>query len=350
LQDDPMNAEISKPPAPSTDVATPHSACENCGAPLYGKYCYACGQPVHGLVRHFGSVLSDITDSVFNIDERLFRTIGPLYLRPGKLTLDYFEGKRARYVTPFRLVFFLAIIAFFSLQLAFRMAAHDAPVIAINNSGIHAESLQALPKNQDQTFSNDQIRINDKVWWDANKQLVRIDWLPGFANDWLNGLIANARINLHRMNSGNPAETMAEARQMTARMFSVAPTVLFVLLPFFALLLKIFFIFKKRLYMEHLIVAMHSHAFLMLSTLVLVALMLLRHALRTHAAWLAIPVGLAEAAAWIWIFVYLFLMQKRVYRQGWIMTSLKYWCIGWCYSILVLFGLLFAALASLTST
>lgn len=344
-----MQTELAKPPAQTAEAATP-PACENCGAPLYGKYCYACGQPVHGLVRHFGSVLSDITDSVFNIDERLFRTLGPLYLRPGKLTLDYFEGKRARYVTPFRLVFFLAIIAFFSMQLAFRMAAHDAPVIAINNSGVHAESVQSLPKNQDQTFSNDQIRINDKVVWDQNKHLLRVDWLPGFANDWLNQLVANARANLHRMNSGNPAETIAEARAMTARMFSVAPTVLFVLLPFFALLLKVFYIFKKRLYMEHLIVAMHSHAFLMLSTLVLVLLMLLRHWLRAYAAWLAIPVGFAEAAAWIWIFVYLFVMQKRVYRQGWFMTSVKYWCIGWCYLILVTFGLVFAALASLTST
>ncbi|HET7561490.1 MAG TPA: DUF3667 domain-containing protein [Rhodanobacteraceae bacterium] len=345
-----MHTEISKPSTPSVDTATPPAACENCGAPLYGKYCYACGQPVHGLVRHFSSVLADVTDSVFNIDERLFRTIAPLYFRPGKLTLDYFEGKRARYVTPFRLVFFLAIIAFFSLQLSFRMAEHDSPVIALNDSGIHTLSPQALPKDQDQTFSNDQIRIDDKVVWDANKHPLQVDWLPGFANDWLNGLIANARINLHRMNSGTSADKVEAARQMMARMFSVAPTVLFVLLPFFALLLKIFYIFKKRLYMEHLIVAMHSHAFLMLSTLVLVLLMLLRHWLNAYAGWLAIPVNLAEAAAWIWIFVYLFLMQKRVYRQGWIMTTVKYWCVGWCYSILVVFGLIFAALASLTST
>jgi hypothetical protein len=229
-------------------------------------------------------------------------------------------------------------------------AVRDSPVIALNDSGIHTLSPQALPKDQDQTFSNDQIRIDDKVVWDANKHPLQVDWLPGFANDWLNGLIANARINLHRMNSGTSADKVEAARQMMARMFSVAPTVLFVLLPFFALQLKIFYIFKKRLYMEHLIVAMHSHAFLMLSTLVLVLLMLLRHWLNAYAGWLAIPVNLAEAAAWIWIFVYLFLMQKRVYRQGWIMTTVKYWCVGWCYSILVVFGLIFAALASLTST
>ena len=33
------------PPAPSAQ-----GQCANCGAPLYGKYCYACGQPVVGMV------------------------------------------------------------------------------------------------------------------------------------------------------------------------------------------------------------------------------------------------------------------------------------------------------------
>lgn len=314
---------------------------------MYGKFCYACGQPTHGLVRHFSSVVSDIVDSVFNLDERLLKTLAPLYLRPGELTLDYFAGKRARYVTPFRLVFFLAIVAFFALQLGFGMSARPMPVVAINGSGAHSVPLQSLSQPQDDHFSNDAIRLNGKVVWNAHDKLLRVNWLPGFVNGWLNGLIANARVNLHRMNSGNTAETMSEARQMLARMFAVAPTVLFVLLPFFALLLKIFYVFKRRLYMEHLIVAMHSHAFLMLSLLVLVVLSMLRAALQPH-GWLAAPFGLAVAAAWIWVFVYLWLMQKRVYRQGGFMTTVKYACIGGCYSVLVLFGLAFAALAGLT--
>jgi hypothetical protein len=126
--------------------------------------------------------------------------------------------------------------------------------------------------------------------------------------------------------------------------------VLFVLLPLFALMLKVFYIFKRRLYMEHLIVAMHSHAFLMLSMLVLVLIRVSRSMLVPHAGWLGVPFGLLAAAAWVWIFVYLFLMQKRVYRQGWIMTSLKYCCIGFLYTILMGFGFAFAVLMSLTGT
>lgn len=121
---EPNQTDTSRqPPEPAAPAAQHPAACKNCGAPLYGKYCYACGQPTTGLVRHFGSIMSDVADSVFNIDERVFHTIGPLYFRPGKLTLDYFAGKRARYVTPFRLVFFLAVIAFFSIQLTVRGAS-----------------------------------------------------------------------------------------------------------------------------------------------------------------------------------------------------------------------------------
>jgi len=331
--------------------------CENCGAPLYGKYCYACGQPIQGLVRHFGSVMSDIADSVLNVDERLFRTLGPLYLRPGKLTLDYFAGRRARYVTPFRLVFFLAIVAFFAIQLTVRSGFTSMPKEAVRistgSSGPAAstQKLNAVPppvSSDAGAFSQGNISINDKVLWNRDTKPLKMAWLPGVAVDWLNDSIGNAQQQLHAMNEGSFAEKQNARRKFTLGLFSAAPTVLFLLLPLFALLLKIFYIFKKRLYMEHLIVAMHSHAFLMLSMLVLVGIAVLRHTLLPHAAWLKIPLYLITAAAWIWMFVYLWLMQKRVYRQGWFMTNLKYWSLGFCYLIMMGFGWVFAVLLSLT--
>lgn len=348
------------PPASPANALTPSQGnCANCGAPLYGKYCYACGQPTHGLVRHFGSVLADVTDSVFNIDERVFKTLLPLYLRPGKLTLDYFAGKRARYVTPFRLVFFLAIVAFFAVQLTVRAGYTRVEPVSVSltpgKSGTHVSGValgKPAPASSSQpdngTFAHGNIQFNDKVFWNRDTRPLKVGWLPGAANDWLNDLIGNAQQQLHQMNSGSFTERNDAAHKFMLGMFSAAPTVLFVLLPVFALLLKIFYIFKRRLYMEHLIVAMHSHAFLMLSMLVLVALAVLRHLLQPRAGWLAVPFDLLTAAAWIWIFLYLFLMQKRVYRQGWIMTTLKYWWIGFLYTILFGFGFVFAVLISLT--
>ncbi|HET8553829.1 MAG TPA: DUF3667 domain-containing protein [Rhodanobacteraceae bacterium] len=350
--------EPDPPPSPATaqDAPAPNpppaaqAYCANCGAPLYGKYCYACGQPIQGLVRHFSSVLSDVADSLFNIDERLFRTLLPLYFRPGRLTLEYFAGRRARYVTPFRLVFFLAIITFFVLQVTVRSNQPHTESFAITTgNGISVTKKPggkpAAPPPEDGAFDHGNITMNDRVIWNRQTHPLRIDWLPYAANDWLNDLIGHAQANMHALKSGTEAQKKAALQRMVQGMFSAAPTVLFVLLPVFALLLKIFYIFKRRLYMEHLIVAMHSHAFLMLSILVLVILDLLA----AHVAWLGTPTGVLRAAVWIWLFVYLFLMQKRVYRQGWFMTTVKFAIVGVCYSLLLLFAMAAAALIGLAS-
>jgi hypothetical protein len=321
--------------------------CGNCGTPLHGKYCYECGQPIEGLVRHFGSVMGDVMDSVLNIDARIVHTLLPLYFRPAKLTLDYFAGKRARYVTPFRLVFFLAIIAFLAIQLMLRTGATHFVLYQASPSASTSSSTPA--EEHDSHFANGNITFNDKVMWNRETKPWHVGGLPGFANDWLNDSIENARNNLHHLNSGNAVETKTAAQRLTSGLLAVAPQVLFVLLPVFALMLKLFYVFKRRLYMEHLIVAMHSHAFIMLSLLVLVTLDLLSGAVAPHVPLLGSLFDLLRAVAWIWMLVYLLIMQKRVYRQGWFMTTLKYGVIGICYSVLIGIGTAFALLVSLGS-
>lgn len=343
---------MTSPPALPSPVS-PQPACGNCGSPLHGKYCCQCGQPTEGLVRHFGSVMGDVMDSVLNIDARIVHTLLPLYFRPGKLTLDYFAGKRARYVTPFRLVFFLAIIAFLAIQLVLRsgvthMVVYQATVDSSFSVKQETEA-QAAKSSQDTHFADGNIAFNDKVMWNRQTKPLRIATLPEFVDDWLNDSIENARNNLHHLNSGNAVETKATAQHLTGGLLGVAPQVLFVLLPVFALLLKLFYVFKRRMYMEHLIVAMHSHAFIMLSLLVLVTVSLLRIVVAPHTAILGSVLGLLRAAVWIWMLAYLLIMQKRVYRQGWLMTTLKYCVIGMFYAVIVGIGTAFALLVSLGS-
>ena len=88
------------------------------------------------------------------------------------------------------------------------------------------------------------------------------------------------------------------------------------------MLLKFFYIFKRRLYMEHLLVALHSHSFIFMSILVLLLLAWLAD-LAASIGWLVDVIGVFSVVAWIWLFLYLLVMQKRVYRQGWFMTVLK---------------------------
>jgi hypothetical protein len=344
-----MTSPPTLPPPILPPPATSHGACGNCGTPLYGKYCYECGQPIEGLVRHFGSVMGDVLDSVLNIDARIVHTLLPLYFRPGKLTLDYFAGKRARYVTPFRLVFFLAIVAFLAIQLLLRTGStHFVLYQTSPVAGTSSSTAPATP-TQDNHFGNGNITIDDKVVWNRQTKPWHVAGLPGFANDWLNDSIENARNNLHHLNSGNAVEEKTTAMRLTTGLLAVAPQVLFALLPVFALLLKVFYVFKRRMYMEHLIVAMHSHAFIMLSLLVVVTVDMVRSAVAPHVPLLGSLLSLLRAAAWIWLLAYLLIMQKRVYRQGWFMTSLKYAVIGICYTVLVSIGTMFALLLSLGS-
>src|ERR1700761_5133624 len=111
-------APILEEPAPAAAPAVVKVVCANCGAELLGEYCYACGQPVKGMIRPLSSMMHDIADTIFNIDSRIFRTLWPLYVKPGYLSNEYFAGRRVRFVTPFRLYFFLSIAAFFLIQFA----------------------------------------------------------------------------------------------------------------------------------------------------------------------------------------------------------------------------------------
>jgi hypothetical protein len=96
-----------------------------------------------------------------------------------------------------------------------------------------------------------------------------------------------------------------------------------------------------------LLVALHSHAFIFMSILVLLLIGAL-NAWASGIAWLETLFAVLTAAAWIWIFLYLLLMQKRVYRQGWFMTTFKFCLVGFCYLFLLGFGLAGAVIASLT--
>ena len=102
------------------------------------------------------------------------------------------------------------------------------------------------------------------------------------------------------------------------------PKMMFFLLPFFALLLKILYIRSRRLYIEHLIFSLHCHAFvLLLGSLAL-----------------ALSFEWFPAAAAIWSAVYLYIAMKAVYRQPVWKTLVKFGLLGFAYLMTLFFCLL----------
>ena len=89
-----------------------HSECLNCGTPVEGRFCPACGQPTH-VHRTLGHVFEEFLHGVLHFDTKAWRTLPLLVFRPGKLTREYVYGRRARYIAPFALFLFTVFLMFF---------------------------------------------------------------------------------------------------------------------------------------------------------------------------------------------------------------------------------------------
>ncbi|WP_343343929.1 DUF3667 domain-containing protein [Sphingomicrobium sp. XHP0239] len=87
--------------------------CLNCGAALTGNFCASCGQKAH-LHTTIGGLLHDIVHGVLHLDGKFWNTLPLLVWRPGKLTRDYIDGHRARYISPIAFYLF-TVVAMFAL-------------------------------------------------------------------------------------------------------------------------------------------------------------------------------------------------------------------------------------------
>jgi hypothetical protein len=127
----------------------------------------------------------------------------------------------------------------------------------------------------------------------------------------------------------------SDAAPLVQEAISKLPQLMFILLPLFAVLLKIMFLFSKRLYMEHLTVALHSHSFIFFTVLIVELLDIFSEYCEKTLPSITGITEFAIKALLIWIPIYLFMMQKRVYKQGYFLTFVKYGFIGIAYIVLI---------------
>jgi hypothetical protein len=86
--------------------------CLNCGAEIKGKFCSNCGQENLDLHESFWNFMGHSVGHYFHFDSKFFNTLKPLITKPGQLSLDYLNGKRARYIQPVSLFIFISVIFF----------------------------------------------------------------------------------------------------------------------------------------------------------------------------------------------------------------------------------------------
>ena len=111
-----LTARVFEPQAGEGDDGHTHeSACLNCSTPLIGSHCHNCGQTAH-VHRTLGAFFHDLLHGVFHFEGKIWRTLPMLMFRPGRLTRDYIDGRRARYVSPLALFLFSVFVMFAVIQ------------------------------------------------------------------------------------------------------------------------------------------------------------------------------------------------------------------------------------------
>ncbi len=349
----------------------PH-ACANCATPLQGDYCHACGQHAHSPVRSFAHAVEEVFESFWHLDGRIFRTLRRL-LAPGRLAQDYLEGRRAPYVAPMRLFVILCVLTFFV----------GRAVVHFGGDGTGGIEVQAVDPALARATTVAEV---ERVRREQTIELVR-------ARDSLPPALAPARAGfdrsiaeLHaqadarvRALGGTPAPSTlqvaspqappsgwveAVGRRMERNIARLredpellkhaflgsVPTALFVLVPVLALLLRLAYIGSGRLYLEHLVVALYSHAFLCLALLGQMGLAVLARWSDAHVPWAGAGLVVPALLLWLWMPGYLLLMQKRVYAERWPLTVVKFTLVGGLYALMLgvaALGLLLVSLARL---
>jgi hypothetical protein len=126
------------------------------------------------------------------------------------------------------------------------------------------------------------------------------------------------------------------AAGLEARIADVLPTWLIVLVPTFALVLKVLYLRSGRLYAEHFIFALHVHAFAFVVGTVGVLLP-------------ATPGDILPKVALAWLAVYTVLAMRRVYGESYARTVGKFVALFGLYALALGATMLALLLASLFS-
>jgi hypothetical protein len=292
--------------------APPGELCQNCNAPLAGHYCAQCGQRhephVHSM-REFGA---EAFESVTHADSRVWRTLWLLISKPGFLTREFVEGRRARYLPPFRLYLVLSVILF----LVVSTVAHDSTTVEVTaprvKAAVSLEDIQVIPRNPAETPEQRAARICDNAQYGAPDSMIP------------------------RLKQSCRKVILDDGQEFANAMLHNIPRALFLLLPLLALVMRV--MYWRRYYVEHLLFFIHNHAF----TFTLYALTL----------------GLLSVTSWAWlttlgVFVMLFYppiytykAMRRVYAQGRWITRLKFVALASAYFVFIV---LLATVTSLWS-
>lgn len=298
-------------------------------------------------------VAAELFEDLTHADHRVWRTLKPLLLRPGEVTVEYLRGKRARYTPPFRLYIVLSLLFFLTASLS-----HDDGVtrfVVVNPDGQTYELTEDTREKlneflervdeEDRASARQNLEELFKKMPPEEQQRMSAGVLNACSDDRLGKVLPQTLPGRYRLL--NVCERLAYGNrdEMTQKMREHVPQMLFFLLPVIALFGKLLYLGSKRYYAEHLVFFVHFHAFFFLAgTIYNVVDWLLGW---FTGGWAGVASGLLLAALILYIPIYLYRAMRQVYPQRRWITRVTFFFLlgGYIWSLF----LTFAGLAAITA-
>ena len=275
--------------------------CPNCGSARVEQYCASCGQRAAELRTPVSAFLREALDDVFSFDSRIWRTLIALFRRPGSLTADYWEGRRARFVTPLRLYLIVSFVSFLFL-------AFTAPNAVLDATGTNPWAplrIGSGPAPFDLPARAGPIAV--EVVEDE-------DPASGDEPDWLLDHVVQPAL---------------DAPERAQRLFHQRlQWTVFAQVPLFALWLRLLYRRRERFFVPHLVFALHFHT---LAFVLLVA---------GTSGTLMLGTQIPSAIAYLALLTALFLSLRRVYAEGVLKTLVKQLALVTVHFVTVVLGLM----------
>ncbi|MCO4291539.1 DUF3667 domain-containing protein [Solitalea sp. MAHUQ-68] len=301
--------------------------CLNCGAVVTGKFCANCGQENLDTKENFWHFLSHNIGHYFHVDSKFFKSIVPLLTKPGYLTNEYSNGRRASHFPAASMYLFVSLIYFilFFKQQNFISVESDkvqksktevsdtTKVLGINiinnkNSSNKAKVDSSGSENFFRGKRNYTVEKYEKEQ-KALKPSERDNFLTYFLNK-----------RLIKIFNGHEAQ-----EHFVDTFVHNIPKMMFLLLPLFAVGLKLFYYRSRKFYVEHLVHSLHLHTFLFIlfSVSILINFLPLSNAASN---WLVVVVLLISS----W---YIYRSFRTVYGQSRMRTLTKMFFLYFFYAL-----------------
>ncbi len=333
--------------------------CLNCGTNFSGHYCPNCGQAVKEYDKPFGFIFYNFLGDFFAFDTRFFKTLFGLIARPGFLTKEYFAGRRVRYTPPFRIFVFVSFVLFLLLQIVTNRGLSTVLDSDLNDAKLGLDSSSVATADSVFNQVNDQISAEekqalDKVLSKGNIHIDSIDVAKSASEidlgSW--GGAQNIRLALNdyadkmqkeleeEKDPGKRAELQENIRLLRspeatmAKILKYISYAFFLLLPLFALILKLIYIRRRHNFMRHLVFSIHIHSFIFMVMTFIIGLNLL---------FKNIP-GAISAVLILSIPIYIIIAIKKFYGQSLGKVVLKFFALSFIYNIVFFTVILLASL------